>query len=452
MKILYSIVLSLSIFCLFGTPKIQAQEQKAWTPELSFSLKGITETEISPNGRYVAYVVKEAKMTTSKSEYISQIHVASVDGSFDRQFTFGNSSCTSPRFSPDEMRLAFLSTRQGTEQVFMMWMNGGEARQITHALASVKKFKWSPDGSKIAYLMSDPETEEEKSQKSEKTDILIVDKHFKYNHIYVEGAFDNLATEHVVKQVTSGHMSVNDFDWSPDGSLIVFSHQPDPKLNTGIIHSDISLVSSDSGLIRKLIDWPGVDSNPMFSPNGKLIAFSSQGGKPEPIGLRDLYTVSVNGGKPFRLSLTPDRNASLVGWSPDGNSLFVSETIGTSAHLFAVKIKGDEMAVVTLNNRPWVDMNPGVTPEGSTGTFGKFSVAGKLWAVSFTYQETSKPEDVFYSELINYRPLKLSSLTKENNLPPVCPTVIIHWKSSDGKPSKACSLILPDMKRENDIH
>ncbi len=413
---------------------VGAQETSSgsWTPQYSFSLKQITDTQISPDARYIAYVVREACMTDTKSEYVSQIYVTATDHSFDRQFTYGDKSCSSPQFSPDGKKLAFLSSRNGSEQIFEMWLEGGEAKQISNAPASISFFRWSPDGSKIAYLMQDPENEDDKKRKSEKTDIVVAGKNYKYRHIYVCPSNPAEASDCKAMQITSGEMYINEFDWSPDATQIVFSFQADPEINTGFMNSDISIVPSDSGEIRMIINQPGTDTDPLFSPNGKQIAYCSQGGLAEAIGFRDLYVISISGGKAERLSLTPDRNVSLVGWSPDGKLLYASESLGTSRHLLALKVKGNEVSVVTLDNRPLSDDIYGKTPSGSTGTYGKFSIASNLWALSFTWQEFGKPEEVFYSELINYRPQQVSSLNDLQHFPPVSPTELISWESPDG--------------------
>ena len=165
MKILTTITVIVISFISSGLIKAQVPEQNAWSPEFSFSLGRITETCISANARYVAYVVRRANMTADKSEYVSQIHVAAVDGSFDRPFTFGEKSNYSPQFSSDGSMLAFLSNRAGSAQVFVMPVDGGEARQVTHAPSAISYFKWSPDDTRIAWLMTDQETEEEKQKR-----------------------------------------------------------------------------------------------------------------------------------------------------------------------------------------------------------------------------------------------------------------------------------------------
>ena len=87
---------------------------------------------------------------------------------------------------------------------------GGEAKQITKAKNSINNFKWSSNGEFIAFTMNDPETEEEKKIKKEKRDVILVDKNFKYSHIYVINPNDKKS----LKKITSGDFSVNSFDWS----------------------------------------------------------------------------------------------------------------------------------------------------------------------------------------------------------------------------------------------
>ena len=131
--------------------------------------KNITETNISPDGKYIAYVVRVPVMEGEKSEYNNQIWVAATDGAFNLQYTRGEKSSSSPRFSPDGKQIAFLSNRQGDKnQVFTMRLMGGEPEQITDTKTGVTTFKWSPDGARIAYLMKDPDNEEEEKSKKEK--------------------------------------------------------------------------------------------------------------------------------------------------------------------------------------------------------------------------------------------------------------------------------------------
>ena len=152
----------------------------------------------------------------------------------------------------------------------------------------IRSIKWSPDGKKISFLKNDNDTEEEKKSKENKTDVILVDKNFKYSHIYTYN-FD----EDSVFQITNGDFSVNNFDYSPDGKKIIFSHQEDTNINTGFVNTDISIIDSDGNNLKILIDRPGRDGNPIFSRDGNKFAFISSGGKQESIGLGDVFVYDL---------------------------------------------------------------------------------------------------------------------------------------------------------------
>jgi Tol biopolymer transport system component len=167
--------------------------------------KNITDTNISPDGKHVAYVISIPVIQGEKSEYNSQIWVAATDGSFEAQYTRGEKSSTSPQFSPDGKQIAFLTNRMGDKnQVFIMRLMGGEAEQVTDVKTGVASFKWSPDGKRIAYLMKDPDTAEEEKMKKEKNDVILVDKNYKYNHLYTITVAPDKAGKRNTKQLTSG--------------------------------------------------------------------------------------------------------------------------------------------------------------------------------------------------------------------------------------------------------
>ncbi|RMF56472.1 MAG: S9 family peptidase, partial [Bacteroidetes bacterium] len=144
-------VLSL-VLCLVLLAPARAQEApERWTPELSMRFKSIPDVALSPDGRLVAYVVREAVMDGEQSEYRSHVWVVSADGRLNVQYTRGDKSCTDPAFSPDGQYLAFTSDRSGKNQVWVMRVDGGEAEQVTDAETGVAAYRWSPDGTRIAY-------------------------------------------------------------------------------------------------------------------------------------------------------------------------------------------------------------------------------------------------------------------------------------------------------------
>jgi dipeptidyl aminopeptidase/acylaminoacyl peptidase len=385
--------------------------------------KTIRETTVSPDGKLVAYVVREALMEKDKSEYLSHIWVAATDGSFNVQYTQGEKSCTSPAFCPAGKCLAFLSKRNNKTQVWIMRVNGGEAQQITEADEDISSFKWAPDGNRIAYVMQDPETSMEKEQKEGKSDVILIDQNYKYRHLYVIDMEKDKEGKLNMKQLTGGAFSVYDFDWSPDGKFIAFAHVPDPTINTLFISGDISVVPSDSGEIRKLVSWEGRDNSPHYSPDGKWIAFVSNGGKPEPTGLGDVFIIPAFGGKAKKLVQSPDRSADIIGWKADGKSIFISETVQTTNQIIEIPCEGEQILFPLSTDRK---------SPNKKGTFSNISLSRDGLTFAFTYQETLLIPQVYISAADRFDKKDISKLNQFIVLPEMGRTEIISWKSFDG--------------------
>ncbi len=364
---------------------------------------------ISPDGSMVAYTIRETKMEGDESEFLTHIWVASTDGSMNRQFTRGDQSVSNPKFSPDGQYLSFTSRRSGENQVYRMYLNGGEAEQMTHAENGVGNFEWSPDGSRIAYTMSDPQTEEEKKREQEKRDVTVVDTNFKFSRIYVQ-----YVDEDSSKVVYGDDIHTSSFDWSPDGETIVFAHQPTPKIEDRY-KMDISTVPADSGSVTNLIDWEGMDSSPRFTSDGNSVVFTSHGGELEAIGLQDLYLVNLSSGEIRGLAHTYDRNASIVGFDANGQ-LLIQEPRKTVSALYRVPLNGAEPRLLTRED----------------GVYRGFSVSDDGRRVVYTYQNSSQPAEVYYSDLNRFSKQKVSELHEESEFPEMGNTELLTWTSDDG--------------------
>ena len=420
--LLISWVVVFFIFSNFSIAELHSQEigtkWDKWTLELQMRYRSISQTTLSSDGKYVAYVVSEPLMKGEKSEYLRNIWVAATDGSFNLQYTRGEKSATGPSFSPDNKFLAFISAR-GSEknQIWVIRILGGEAKKITDVKGGISSFKWSPDGRYIAFIMSDPETGEEIKQKKEKRDVRLVDQDYKYNRLYKIPVGDESTDKRDTIQLTTGKIHVTEFDWSPDGKTIVFSHQKTPLINDGFIERDISTIPADSGRITPLVNQPGVDNNPHFSPDGKWVAFVSNGGSPQPIGLGDIFIVPASGGKLIKLAETHDRSPQLICWTTDSKDILYTEVFKTSLNLFELPVNGGPARMIT----------PG------TGNYNSVTVDRSTGLIAFTWEDMETPVEVYYSPLIKFKAVRLSEININVPKPKMGRTEIINWTSADGK-------------------
>jgi dipeptidyl aminopeptidase/acylaminoacyl peptidase len=401
---------------------VRAETAEAWSPEVVIQMKSISQLDISSSGDLVAFAVREAVIEGEKSEYLNQIWLTGTAmGKPPVQYTFGEKSATRPRFSPDGKHIAF--TREGSEksQVWIMRTTGGEAWQFSYQQESVIDFKWSPDGQHIAMVMKDPKSEEEETEEEEKRDVILVDQNFKNNHIYLKTFTTEIDTTEADK-ITSGSFTVNTFNWSPDGRLIVFSHSEEPTFNSRSITGDISVVTVAKKSTTTIVDWPGVDADPLFSPDGKTIAFSSDGGTTERIGLGDCFVVSVKGGKPRKLAETPNRSVGVRGapgimqWSKDGKHVYTSDYEGTRTQIYKLDVKGKKIAGLTAYDG--VISNPVLSSDEKK--------------IVFVGQSTEVPAELYVSDLRKFGPKALSTFNRNKDWPEITKTERVNWKSKDG--------------------
>jgi dipeptidyl aminopeptidase/acylaminoacyl peptidase len=393
-----------------------------WTPRLSMQYDQIPETEISPDGEQVAYVVRKAVMDETTSEFRQHVHVASVDGSSDVQFTYGEHSNFSPRWSPSGDRLAFLSTRgDGPPQVYLMRTGGGEAYAVTGSRTGVNSFQWGPEGERIAYTATDPKSKAEKRREKEKRDVTEVNEEFRYAHLYVTEVKPASDTTRTVQRLTEGDFHVTGFDWAPGGNSIAFAHKPNPRFNS-IMGTDISAVPADSGATEVLVERPGVDADPRYSPSGERIAFESMGGREAWEGLFDIWTVPAGGGTPTALAQTPDRYAGgylgsgIVGWTAGEESVLVVERTRTSAHVYAVPADGGPAGQVSFGD----------------GVYGAVSHSRSADRLAFAYENSESAPEVYVSARQNFSRRRITAVNADVPTPEMGRTDLVSWTAPDG--------------------
>lgn len=335
-----------------------AQGKRALSVDDYFALKELSDVRISPDGKWVAYVVSSSD--EAKDESSTYIYTVPFAGGDPTQITFSGKD-EHPAWSPDNKSLAFLSSRNKTPQVYLLSRAGGEAYPITDVEQGVDDFQWSPDGKKLLLVLTDPDEKKPEEGKAAKP-IVITRLFFKFDgigylndlhkHLYV---FD--VASRALKQITSGPyddasqiQSDSDFanppQWSPDGKQIVFvsnrTQEPDSNTNT-----DLFIVSAEGGEPKKLTTNEGPDQMPSWSPDGQSIVYvTSQEPKFLWFDQLEIAVIPAAGGQPRLLTSNLDRN----GWEPrfggNGRVYFLLEDSGTQ-RLVSVPATGGPLTDAT---------------------------------------------------------------------------------------------------------
>jgi dipeptidyl aminopeptidase/acylaminoacyl peptidase len=393
----------------------QAQNTTKWTPDTTFKVKRVGPVVPSPEGTRIAFVVGEALMEGDKSEWISQIHIASADGSGSFQLTRGDKSSTNPQWSPDGEWIAFTSSRGDTKSnLFRIRLAGGEAEQVTSEKGSVGAFEWAPDGKSIAFSMAEPKTDAEDKAAKEKRDARVVDENEKRNALYVISVEKNADGKRPSTRLTGAEMHVTGFDWAPDSKTIVFSHARNTKV---FQPNDISTVSATGGASTVLVATPGDESNPLYSPDGRSLAYTA-GDDPQTWALTTaVRVVPASGGTSRALAKTFDEQPSVAGWTADGRGLYITETHGTIGRLSLLPIDGG--APVPISGQD-------------------FSVSGIVLnrtatAAGLVTQRADKAPEPYVTRISDAKSFAPKQVASVQTLPSVtAKTEVIRWKSTDG--------------------
>jgi dipeptidyl aminopeptidase/acylaminoacyl peptidase len=298
------------------------------------NLTSVGSPQISPDGVWVAYTVTAPDW--KQDAFVTHIWLAHVPSGRTYQLTRGDRSCGNPQWSPDSAWIAFTSTRVGDKpQIFIIRPDGGEAIVVTNADNGVGSFAWSPDGKQVAFTSSDVVDRDVKARRDYLGDFEVVRREYGFQHLRTFEVAAATASPSAGTERTKGRdYSVSSFAWSPDSRRIAFSATVNPDLvQNGT--ADIYVLDVATGAVKKVVDLPGPDSGPRWSPDGRSLVFSSAMGSPKFFYSNSrLAVVPADGGKPRSITDAFDEQPNLLDWSADG--VYFGASQKTATHLFRV--------------------------------------------------------------------------------------------------------------------
>jgi dipeptidyl aminopeptidase/acylaminoacyl peptidase len=317
----------------------------------------IADPKISPDGQWIAYAVSTPDMDANRNA--GNIWAVRTSGGEAVQLTSGEHD-SSPVWSPDGKTLAFISARGGNSQVYLLPMEGGEAREFTHLSTGADIVKFSPDGKSIAFTSSvypdckddacNKSRDEEKEKSKVKAHVYdqLLYRHWthwfegKRAHLFIVAVDGNSAP----RDLTPGanydvppdeRGGPEDINFSPDGAEICFTAITD-KVEATSTNGDLFLVPVSGGESKRITTNPGFDGAPIYSPDGRYIAYHAQLTPGYESDRWRLMLYDRQSGKSQSLTDNFDRSVAELAWTPDSKSIFFTAENETQNPIYTISV------------------------------------------------------------------------------------------------------------------
>ena len=366
----------------------------AFTLEDMMALKRIGDPQVSRDGRWVMFSAVDVNLEENTRK--PHLWIVPSAGGESRQITTGQAGENRGRFSPDGKSILYVSSAVAGSQIWIAGFDSqsgaitGEARQLTSISTEADGALWAPDGKRILFISEvysdckddtcNRTRDEELARSKVKAKIFtrLFYRHwssytrFKRSHLLVvpvEGGtpLDITPGDHDVPPFSLGGQDL--YSISPDGQEVAFTSNID-EVEATSTNNDVFVVPITGGTPKKISSSPGSDSTPLYSPDGRYIAYRSQARAGYESDRFRLFIYDRNSGATTDLTRNFDRWANAFAWSPDSSAIYFAGDDRGASPLWRVKISGGEPEKVVGGYND----EPALAPDGKTVYLSRMSI------------------------------------------------------------------------------
>ncbi|HEY0436170.1 MAG TPA: S9 family peptidase [Phenylobacterium sp.] len=418
-------VMAMALAAAFAGGAVLAAGAPTITQSLDMATVGAPK--ISPDGRHVVYEQVSANWDTNAFD--TTLWLADVISGERRPLTLALKSSEAAAWSPDGRWIAFLSDRPapvakspaGKRQLYVMPADGGEAQQVAMFEKGVNAFEWTPDSQGFVVAAEAPDPRAMKDRKETFGEYHVIHADYGMVHLWKAplphaDAAGRLATPPPPAALTKGEdFSVGAFSVSPDGGAVAFSAQRDPDLISAHTSAIYTLGLSD-GALKKIVDAPGPNTDPHWSPDGSQIAFvAAPGAKNFFYANQKIAIVDRAGGKVRVANPAFDEDARPLRWGPQG--IYFAARQGVRAGLFLLDPASGSVKPISV-------------PGG--GIDGGFSLSPDFRHVAYVGAGANQYPEVYAADLPAAAAKKLTRLADQLQGFTPARREVVTWKSGDG--------------------
>jgi acylaminoacyl-peptidase len=421
-KLLTTLSLWFLITLIFTVAPCAAQQPpRVLKPLDIFNLEIAGDPQISPDGRRIVYVRQFAEIMSDRR--CSNLWIINFDGSDNRPLTTGNFSDSSPQWSPDGTRIAFISDRDGgVPQIYSRWMDTGQTAKLTNLQTPPSGIAWSPDGKQISFTALVPGTARQigpvpaapTGAKWAEPATIVDNLVYRFNGAgYLKPGYYHIfaisSEGGTPRQISTGNFQhggpgfrASEVVWTPDSKYLIVGANRRADYEYEPLDSEIYEFAIADGSVRALTDRRGPDSSPAVSPDGKYIAYTGFDDRYQGYQITRLYVMNRDGSGSRVLSANLDRDVSSPQWMPDGSGIYFlyDDQGNTKLGLFAL-----DGAMKTLAGN--------IGGGASAYSFGASVTAARNGNFALAYTRPDIPGDIAVASATNPTPRVITSVNAD---------------------------------------